>query len=70
MEQVDYLLRGVSVPAGAHVVVFRYQPASWRAGWIVSLIALVVIIGAAAIGLHRRRRSSSPAGGRRDAAPQ
>jgi Bacterial membrane protein YfhO len=54
IHRVDYLIRGVPVPAGAHRVEFRYEPASWRAGWIVSLIALLVIAGALALGLRRR----------------
>ena len=56
IERVDYLLRGVQVPAGAHTVELRYQPASWRAGWIVSLVALLAIGGLALLGLRRRRR--------------
>ena len=55
VERVDYLIRGVTVPAGAHRVEFRYDPASWRAGWIVSLLALVAVGAAAAIGWRRRR---------------
>ena len=47
VERVDYLIRGVAVPAGAHRVEFRYEPASWRAGWIVSLLALLAIVAAA-----------------------
>jgi hypothetical protein len=34
----------------------RYQPGSWRAGWIVSLVSLVAVLAAAAIGGWRRRR--------------
>ena len=37
VERVNYLLRGVAVPAGTHRVEFRYEPLSWRVGWIVSL---------------------------------
>jgi membrane protein YfhO len=54
IERVDYLIRGVPVPAGAHEVEFRYQPASWRIGWIVSLLALIAILAAAWIGWRRR----------------
>jgi len=54
IERVDYLIRGVRVPAGAHRVELRYEPASWRAGWIVSLVALLAILGAAAVGIRRR----------------
>jgi hypothetical protein len=53
IHRVDYLLRGVSVPGGRHTVEFRYQPASWRAGWIVSGLALLVLI---ALGLAAWRR--------------
>ena len=53
IERVDYLIRGVPVPAGAHRVEFRYEPASWRAGWMVSLLALAVILAAAGIGWRR-----------------
>ncbi|MGH2837785.1 MAG: hypothetical protein ACRDJY_05480, partial [Thermoleophilaceae bacterium] len=34
IERVDYLLRGVAVPAGSHTVEFSYEPVSWRIGWI------------------------------------
>ena len=59
VQRVDYLIRGVSVPAGAHRVEFRYQPSSWRAGWIVSAVALLVILAAAALGWRRRQHSAS-----------
>jgi uncharacterized membrane protein YfhO len=54
IERVDYLIRGVPVPAGAHTIEFTYEPASWRAGWIVSALALAAILAAAAIGWRRR----------------
>jgi hypothetical protein len=54
VERVDYLIRGVKVPAGAHEVEFSYEPASWRAGWILSLLALIAILTAALIGWRRR----------------
>ncbi len=56
IERVDYLLRGVQVPAGSHTVELRYEPASWRAGWIVSAAALFAVAGLALLGLRRRRR--------------
>jgi hypothetical protein len=55
IERVDYLLRGVQVPAGSHTVELSYEPASWRAGWIVSALALLAIAGLALLGLRRRR---------------
>jgi hypothetical protein len=53
VHRVDYLIRGVSVPAGAHQVEFSYSPESWRVGWILSLCALIAIALAAAIGVRR-----------------
>jgi hypothetical protein len=54
VERVDYLVRGVPVPAGSHTVEFSYEPASWRVGWIVSLLALLTILGAVGFGWWRR----------------
>ena len=41
VERVDYLFRGVALGPGAHTVEFRFEPLSWRIGWIVSLVSLV-----------------------------
>jgi Bacterial membrane protein YfhO len=57
IERVDYLLRGVVVPPGTHRVEFSYEPASFRAGWIISVLGLLSVLGAAVVGLRRRRRS-------------
>jgi hypothetical protein len=65
VERVDYLFRGVPVPAGTSTVEFVYEPLSWRVGWIVSLLALIGIVAAAVIG--RRRRMA--AGGSRPRTP-
>jgi hypothetical protein len=55
LRRVDYLLRGVSIPAGTHSVEMTYEPASWRAGWIVSLVTALGLAGAVAWELRRRR---------------
>lgn len=44
VERVDYLLRGVAVEAGEHRIVLEYRPASWRIGWIVSLVAALGLL--------------------------
>src|SRR5215207_4904498 len=54
LERVDYLLRGVRVPAGTHRLEFSYEPWSWTAGWIISLLAALAL---AAWVLAGRRRS-------------
>ncbi len=55
MDRVDYLLRGTTLAAGRHRVEFRYEPTSYRVGWIVSLLALAALIATVAVGLRRRR---------------
>jgi Bacterial membrane protein YfhO len=47
VERVDYLLRGVAVGPGEHRIVMTYEPWSWRAGWIVSLLAALGLLAAA-----------------------
>ena len=56
IERVDYLLRGVVVPPGRHRVEFRYEPTSWRAGWLVSALAILVLLATTAVGWRARRR--------------
>jgi hypothetical protein len=56
IERVDYLLRGVVVPPGRHRVEFSYEPASFRAGWIISLLALIALVAAVVVGVRARRR--------------
>jgi hypothetical protein len=55
IQPVDYLLRGVAIPAGTHEVEFSYEPPSWRIGWIVSALAALALLSAAAVGWRRRR---------------
>jgi Bacterial membrane protein YfhO len=56
IERVNYLLRGVPVPAGSHRVEFRYEPATYRAGWIISLVSVVAVLIAGLVGWRNRRR--------------
>jgi membrane protein YfhO len=46
IERVDYLLRGIPVEAGEHEIVLEYRPASWRIGWIVSVLAALGLLAA------------------------
>jgi hypothetical protein len=55
IERVNYLQRGVQVDAGAHKVEFEYEPASWRIGWILSLLGAVVLVAVVALSTASRR---------------
>jgi hypothetical protein len=61
IERVDYVFRGVKVGAGAHTVEFRYEPLSWRAGWITSLLSLLALAGVVVVGRRRARDTGPPA---------
>jgi hypothetical protein len=53
VERVNYVMRGVRLGPGSHRVEFSYRPWSFTVGWIVSLAALLVLLGAL---LRWRRR--------------
>jgi uncharacterized membrane protein YfhO len=54
IERVDYMLRGVRVGAGVHRIEMRYEPTSYRIGWIVSLLGVVALAATALFGVRRR----------------
>ena len=56
IRRVDYLVRGVQVPAGESRVVFTYEPASAKAGAWLSAVTLIALVGAGALLLTGRRR--------------
>jgi hypothetical protein len=57
VHRVDYLLRGTTLPPGHHRVEFSYEPASFRAGWIISLLAALAL---GAVTLRMLLRPCSP----------
>ena len=60
----DFLFRGIVLSAGPHVVIFRYQPMSIRAGSIVSGGATLIAAGLTLtmfLVIRRRRRDNQSA---------
>jgi hypothetical protein len=45
-------LRSVDVPAGQHTIEMRYQPSTFRVGLFISLLALALLAGLAALAVH------------------
>jgi hypothetical protein len=54
--RVDSVMRGVSVPAGAHTVSWRYRAPGLRAGLVLSALGLLLIVGLALWGGRLRVR--------------
>jgi hypothetical protein len=50
--------RAVRVPAGRHRVAFEYRSGVLRAGWMLSLLGVLVLAGGSALALVRGRRRS------------
>jgi uncharacterized membrane protein YfhO len=58
--KVNYLLRGLSVPAGKHTVKFVFEPPSVKKGRSITFLAsiLIAIIFIGGIYMHYRERQS------------
>jgi hypothetical protein len=50
--RANRLMRGAAVPAGAHTLVYKYEPASFRAGVIMSAAGVILLL---ALALSCRR---------------
>ena len=54
--RTDYVLRGVLVPSGQHVIQFEYRPASLTGGALISVLTLVLFV---VLFLGRKRPPSA-----------
>jgi hypothetical protein len=54
--RANYLFRAVELPAGNHDVLFRFDPASYRLGRIISMAALCLVVVLAGVLAARRLR--------------
>ena len=63
--RVDYVLRGMSVPAGKHVIEFRFEPKSVATGNLISsasaLVVYLLLIGAIVWEFRRRKKATATA---------
>ena len=57
VEKVNYILRGLAVPAGAHRIEFVFRSPSFRNGAVYSVLGLVLLLAG---GLMRRRINPKP----------
>jgi hypothetical protein len=61
--KVDYVLRGMSVPAGNHTIEFRFEPQSYKTAntqmLVASLLTFALLIAAIAFEFSRRKKTQS-----------
>ena len=70
--RANYVLRSVVVPAGEHEIVFRFEPTSYRTGWLISnsawgVTAICILIGLWQIPSLRARLRTERRIGEREA---
>ncbi|MDX2001692.1 MAG: YfhO family protein [Chitinophagales bacterium] len=59
--RANYVLRALQIPAGEHKIEFRFQPAFYAQGNIVSLIASLLILGLIGFTIYRAVKTYQPA---------
>ncbi len=59
--KVNYVLRGMMVPAGEHAVVFKFEPVSHKTGWTLTTICslLMIVLLAAAVFMNVRKKKEA-----------
>lgn len=57
--KVNYVLRGMMVPAGEHTIMFKFEPKSHSMGWTITTICsvlMLLLLGAAiVVGLRKKK---------------
>ncbi len=56
--QTDYVLRGMSVPAGSHTIEFKFEPQVYKTGNSIALIGSIALILVVAGGVYAHRRNN------------
>ena len=59
--RTNYVLRGLSIPPGRHIIRFFFRPMSYYVGrqvqWMASIIFLLMLAGAIIVAIQERRRT-------------
>ncbi|MCC6370127.1 MAG: hypothetical protein IT236_03875 [Bacteroidia bacterium] len=55
---VDYVLRGMTIPAGQHKIEFKFEPATYAKGNTIAMIGSVLLLLIVAFGIYMNRRNN------------
>lgn len=50
--KVNYVLRGMMVPAGEHTIEYRFEPASHALGWKITMITAIIMIAMVLVAIY------------------
>jgi hypothetical protein len=53
--RVDYVLRGLQIPAGKHEIEFKFEPQVVKTGSIIALISFIIMIGLTGFFVYLKR---------------
>jgi uncharacterized membrane protein YfhO len=53
--RVNYVLRGLQIPAGNHTIEFKFEPQVVKTGSIISLISFIIMIGLTGFFVYFKR---------------
>ena len=58
--RANLFFRAVALPAGEHIVEFRYEPRSFKIGLVISVTTIFALIVTTVICVLRKRRETAP----------
>lgn len=56
--QTDYVLRGMSVAAGAHTIEFKFEPQVYKTGNSIALVGSIILLLTVSAGIYLQRRNN------------
>ena len=56
--QVNYVLRGMKIPAGAHSIEFKFEPSTYKIGNTIALIGSILLLLSLGGGIYLHRRNN------------
>jgi hypothetical protein len=58
--KVNYLLRGMAIPAGQHTIEFRFEPSSYKLGNMLTLISCLIAYGLLIFAIYKGVKPQKP----------